>query len=102
MQVNRVIMLMILYQYFLAAHATFTAALDFTLSATIQILRPRQEFHYLHPSQGILWVQGHPPAAHPPCGFDGSLCHTAPAPKTIVVATLCVCVVLVGAIFAFR
>ncbi|XP_043212329.1 guanylate cyclase 32E-like, partial [Amphibalanus amphitrite] len=60
------------------------------------------EFRYLNPSQGIQWVLGHPPEAHPPCGFDGKRCSIDPDPMTIVLLTLAVCVVLVAAIFAFR
>ena len=61
-----------------------------------------QEFRYFDPNQGIQWVLGHPPEAHPPCGFDGKRCSHEPDPMSIVLITLAVCVVLVAAIFAFR
>ncbi|KAF0309136.1 Guanylate cyclase 32E [Amphibalanus amphitrite] len=79
-----------------------TAVLQRIRGHNFMSLRGYTEFRYLNPSQGIQWVLGHPPEAHPPCGFDGKRCSIDPDPMTIVLLTLAVCVVLVAAIFAFR
>ena len=80
----------------------FGSAVTSLTSLSLTSLRFPQEFKYLDPNQGIQWVLGHPPEAHPPCGFDGERCSVDPDPVSIVLLTLAVCVALVAAIFAFR